>query len=67
MYKHPSITYDRICDAAQESLYGTEGPGFCLDCGADAYGCEPDAKNYKCEECGAMSVYGAELVLVMFA
>jgi len=39
--------------------------GFCTACGAEAYGVEPDAHEYECEECGAMAVYGAgELVLM---
>ena len=39
--------------------------GFCLECGAEAYGVEPDARNYECEECGAKKVFGAEEVLLM--
>lgn len=38
--------------------------GFCLACGAEAYGCEPDARHYLCESCGAHSVYGAEEILL---
>jgi hypothetical protein len=38
--------------------------GFCKECGAEADGCEPDARNYRCESCGAMAVYGAEEMLV---
>jgi hypothetical protein len=29
-------------------------------CGAEAYGVESEAKNYKCESCGAREVFGAE-------
>ena len=39
--------------------------GFCLECGEEAYGVEPDARQYKCESCGAMAVYGAEECLMM--
>ena len=40
--------------------------GMCLACGALAYdGCEPDARGYECEECGARKVYGAEECLIM--
>jgi len=46
-------------------MFGSENPGFCLACGSDAYGCEPDAREYECEECGAGLVYGAEEVLMM--
>ena len=40
--------------------------GFCIACGDEAYGCEPDARNYECESCGKMEVYGAEECLFMF-
>lgn len=32
--------------------------GRCLACGAEAYGVEPDACNYACEECGEDQVFG---------
>jgi len=39
--------------------------GFCIECGAERDSCEPDAREYECEECGQNSVYGAEELLVM--
>lgn len=39
--------------------------GFCVACGEGADNCEPDARRYKCESCGALEVYGAEELLVM--
>jgi hypothetical protein len=39
--------------------------GYCLACGMDAYGIEPDARNYKCEECGKTEVFGIEELLLM--
>jgi hypothetical protein len=41
-----------------------ESIGFCKECGHSQDGCEPDARNYKCESCGAMAVYGAEEMLI---
>lgn len=38
--------------------------GFCKSCGHSQDGCEPDARNYRCESCGAMDVYGAEECLM---
>jgi hypothetical protein len=38
--------------------------GFCRECGHEQDGCEPDARNYRCEHCGAMAVYGAEEILI---
>lgn len=43
------------------------GLGFCLSCGAEASCVEPDARNYKCEECGEYQVFGAEELLMMGA
>ena len=37
--------------------------GFCLSCGEVAYGVEPDAGNYICDECGATEVFGASELL----
>ena len=39
--------------------------GFCIACGAERECCEPDARNYKCEECGEMKVFGAEELIIM--
>jgi len=44
-------------------LEGTTG--FCVNCGAEKDGCEPDARNYPCDECGENEVFGAEELLVM--
>ena len=33
--------------------------GFCINCGAARDCCEPDAREYNCEECGENTVYGA--------
>ena len=57
---HPTLTNERILDAAQED----DSTGFCVACGADAYSVEPDARMYKCEECGERAVYGAEELIL---
>lgn len=64
---HKSITADRIESAVESEMFGLENPGFCIACGADADGCEPDARNYKCEECGKREVFGAEELLLYTA
>lgn len=62
--KYP-LTIGRVTAAVNESMFGCGGsPGFCLDCGADADGVEPDAEGYQCAECGAMRVSGAEAILI---
>jgi len=55
MKRHPSITEDRIIEAVQVD----DNLGFCNACGEDAYGVEPDARNYTCESCGEKQVFGA--------
>lgn len=64
---HKSITAKRIVNAVDATMFGLDNAGFCLACGADADGCEPDACKYECECCGEHQVYGAEEVLMMMA
>ena len=67
MNLHPTLTTDRILEAVESSMMDLESPGFCVKCGDDAYGVEPDARGYKCESCGARAVYGAEELLLYVA
>ena len=67
MRLHKSITIDRITDAVQRSMRSLDNPGFCVACGEDADGCEPDAREYECECCGKNAVYGAEELLMEIA
>ena len=39
--------------------------GFCLACGNEACGVEPDARRYQFESCGAPKVYGLEELMMM--
>jgi hypothetical protein len=63
--RHPSITVDRVVEACERTMASLDNPGFCLACGEEAEGCEPDARRYVCESCGAPQVYGAEELLIM--
>ena len=56
MKVHKSITLDRVMEAVEAD----DSIGFCIECGAEAWGCEPDARKYECEACGEKAVYGAE-------
>lgn len=67
MKMHKSITQDRITDAVECRMTTLDNPGFCLACGEEADGCEPDARKYKCEYCGEHAVYGADEILLMIA
>ncbi len=51
--------------AAESQMFGMENPGFCIECGEDADGCEPDARGYPCEICGENKVYGAAEIMLM--
>ena len=42
-----------------------EDPGFCLACGNEAYGVEPDARKVPCESCGEPMVYGLQELMIM--
>jgi hypothetical protein len=55
----------RAVELAAEAMTGLGSPGICLECGNEQEGCEPDARNYKCEACGKPSVFGAEEILLM--
>jgi hypothetical protein len=57
--KYP-ITAGRIIEAVAADA----NLGICTACGAERDGCEPDARNYKCEECGERAVFGAEHLLI---
>lgn len=63
--KHIKINEDRLISAVKENMFGCSSVGFCLACGAEREGCEPDARKYPCEECGENMVYGAEEVMIM--
>jgi hypothetical protein len=62
---HKSLTLGRVTRAVKAQMSDLSNPGFCASCGSEADGCEPDARNYKCESCGRMEVFGAEELLNM--
>jgi hypothetical protein len=49
----------------EEALARDDDTGFCLDCGNEQSGCEPDARNYECDDCGKRMVFGAAEILMM--
>jgi len=63
--KQLTIDIERVLEAVESEMFGLENPGFCLSCGEDADGVEPDARDYPCECCDEMSVFGAAEVLIM--
>jgi len=64
---HKSLTDAAILDAVERRMTDLDNPGFCLICGNEAEGVEPDARNYTCEACGAEQVFGAEELMLVIA
>lgn len=60
MNMHHSITFTRLEEAVRRRNTTLDNPGFCVACGQEAGGCEPDARNYECESCGEREVFGAD-------
>lgn len=53
-------------DEMQEVMFGSiGGRGWCLTCGEEVDGVEPDARKYTCEACEKPTVYGIEELLMM--
>lgn len=61
---HPDITPAIVAMACQRRQQSLDNPGFCIACGAEVDGVEPDAREYECEACGEPAVYGAEELLL---
>lgn len=57
----PRPEQDRVIEAVEED----DLVGFCLECGEERDGCEPDARGYECFNCGEQRVYGAQEILLM--
>ena len=62
---HPSVTPERVAEAVEREQTSLDNPGFCVRCGAEAEGVEPDAREYECESCGEPDVYGASELLIV--
>ena len=54
------LTYTHVVETARRSMSSLDDPGFCLSCGHEQDGCEPDMRDGECESCGEMRVWGAE-------
>lgn len=61
---HKSLTEEIVVDACEREMFGMDNPGFCISCGFEQGGCEPDAIGYECESCGRERVYGAAEILL---
>ncbi len=54
------VSADDIIAACEQD----DNLGFCIACGAEQSGVEPDARKYPCEACGERKVYGAQELLL---
>jgi PHP family Zn ribbon phosphoesterase len=61
------LNYKKIVAAANKAMKGLASPGFCVKCGKEYNGIEPDARKYPCAKCGSASVYGAEELVLMLS
>lgn len=58
---HKSITASRVARLVSSNERKCENKGICKACGkTKSEGCEPDARDYVCNYCGANAVDGAE-------
>lgn len=62
---------DRVAQWAQEhadtilsAVEADDQRGYCVGCGAEATGVEPDARRYECDVCDQPMVYGAEELML---
>lgn len=58
------LTLEMVMDACHRRNTTLDNPGFCLACGNEQEGCEPDAQGYECEACGENKVYGSDEILM---
>lgn len=61
---HKSIMMDAVMASCRRRRSTLDDGGFCLGCGQECQGIEPDARGYKCEACGEKLVFGDEEILM---
>ena len=60
----PTLTMEHVYEAHHRRQTSLDDPGFCLSCGAEVSGVEPDACGYTCEACGEENVFGVEEIIL---
>lgn len=53
-----------IINLIEYNMQTGESMGMCIQCAYEQPDVEPDAREYECDECGHLSVYGAEELLI---
>lgn len=57
-------TEDQIVEMIDRRNCSLDNPGWCIRCGEEQDGCEPDARGYVCDSCGEKAVYAPEELLL---
>lgn len=57
-------TEDQMVEMIDRRGCSLDNPGWCIRCGEEQDGCEPDARGYTCDSCGERSVYAPEELLL---
>ena len=58
---------EELLDLAMSAVESDDSLGYCLKCGTEHCCIEPDARNYECEGCGKLAVFGAEEIVLILA
>lgn len=56
----PKLDLDKVIAACESG----DNIGFCIACGEEAHGVEPDMRRGECESCGEKKVFGAEELII---
>lgn len=56
----PKLDLDKVIAACESG----DDIGFCIACGEEAHGVEPDMRRGECESCGEKKVFGAEELII---
>ena len=62
-----NITTRKLFHKTKHFSPPVDSESFCIACGFEQDGCEPDARCYECESCGEHKVYGAAELLLEVA
>lgn len=59
-----NMTLDDLIEQAERSLFDLDDVGYCMSCGTEVFGIEPDARRYECEVCGQKAVFGLQEIVL---
>ena len=54
----------KLSESILNSVENDEEKGYCLMCGLEQHGVEPDARGRRCNACAEKAVFGAQELLV---